>query len=100
MSALDRLYLADQMPTMFIWGSDDPVIPVAHGRNAHQVVAHSRYVEIEGSGHWPMLDAPDKLVAELTSFLTETEPFEYDLEQVRQRLRRGPDRQITDGEPR
>ena len=91
-SALDRLYLADQMPTMFIWGSDDPVIPVDHGRRAHEVVPNSFYVEIAGSGHWPMLDAPNRIVHELVSFLEETEPFEYDLEQVRKRLQRGPRR--------
>ena len=34
-SALDRLYLADQMPILIIWGNDDPIIPVEHGRNAH-----------------------------------------------------------------
>jgi pimeloyl-ACP methyl ester carboxylesterase len=90
-SALDRLYLADQMPTMFVWGSDDPIIPVAHGRNAHRVVPNSRYVELEGSGHWPMLDAPDRIVSELQSFVEETEPFEWSLESVRERLQRGPE---------
>ena len=89
-SALDRLYLADQLPTLFIWGDNDPVIPVEHGRNAHRIVAHSRYVEIEGSGHWPMLDAPDRIVQELTEFMEETEPFQWSLETVRERLRRGP----------
>jgi pimeloyl-ACP methyl ester carboxylesterase len=89
-SALDRLYLADQLPTMFIWGSNDPVIPVEHGRNAHRIVEHSRYVEIEGSGHWPMLDAPDRIVRELTEFIEETKPFQWSLETVRERLRRGP----------
>ncbi|MGA9635965.1 MAG: alpha/beta hydrolase [Solirubrobacterales bacterium] len=90
-SALDRLYLADQLPTMIMWGSDDPVIPVEHGRNAHRVVAHSRYVEIEGCGHWPMLDDPERVLGELTSFIEETEPFEWSLKAVRERLRRGPD---------
>jgi pimeloyl-ACP methyl ester carboxylesterase len=89
-SALDRLYLADQMPTLIVWGDADPVIPVEHGRNAHRIVEHSRYVEFEGSGHWPMLDAPNRLVDELTSFIEETEPFEWSLERVRERLRRGP----------
>src|SRR3954464_7326389 len=89
-SALDRLYLADQMPTMFVWGTDDPIIPVEHGRNAHRVVPNSRYLEIEGSGHWPMLDAPGRLVNELQSFIEETEPFEWSLESVQERLRRGP----------
>jgi pimeloyl-ACP methyl ester carboxylesterase len=90
-SALDRLYLADQLPTLIVWGSDDPVIPVEHGRNAHRIVAQSRYVEIERSGHWPMLDAPDRIVRELTAFIEETEPFQWSLELVRDRLRRGPD---------
>jgi pimeloyl-ACP methyl ester carboxylesterase len=90
-SALDRLYLADQLPTLIVWGSNDPVIPVEHGRNAHRIVAHSRCIEIEGSGHWPMLDAPDRIVRELGAFMDETEPFEWSLELVRDRLRRGPD---------
>jgi pimeloyl-ACP methyl ester carboxylesterase len=90
-SALDRLYLADQVPTLIVWGDSDPVIPVEHGRNAHRVVPNSRYVEIDGSGHWPMLDAPDRIVRELTDFMEETEPFEWSLEKVRDRLRRGPD---------
>jgi pimeloyl-ACP methyl ester carboxylesterase len=91
-SALDRLYLADQMATLIVWGTDDPVIPVEHGRHAHEIVPASRYVEIGGSGHWPMLDAPDRIVRELTAFVEETEPFEYSLESVRDRLRRGPQR--------
>src|SRR3954471_15264613 len=90
-SAVDRLYLADQMPTLIVWGGSDPVIPVEHGRNAHRIVEHSRYVELEGSGHWPMLDAPNRVVEELTSFIEENEPFEWSMEKVRDRLRRGPD---------
>jgi pimeloyl-ACP methyl ester carboxylesterase len=90
-SALDRLYLADQLPTLIVWGDADPVVPVEHGRSAHRIVAHSRYVEIEGSGHWPMLDAPDRIVRELTEFMEETEPFEWSLQKVRERLQRGPE---------
>ena len=56
------------------------MIPVEHGRNAHRIVAHSRYVEIEGSGHWPMLDASNRVVGELTSFIEKTEPFQWSLE--------------------
>jgi pimeloyl-ACP methyl ester carboxylesterase len=90
-SALDRLYLADQLPTLIVWGSNDPVIPVEHGRNAHRILAQGRYVEIEGSGHWPMLDAPDRIVRELAAFIEETEPFEWSIESVRERLKRGPE---------
>ena len=38
-----------------------------------------------------MLDAPDRIVRELTDFIEETEPFECSLESVRERLRRGPE---------
>jgi pimeloyl-ACP methyl ester carboxylesterase len=89
-SALDRLYLADQVPTLLMWGTDDPVIPVEHGRNAHKIISHSRYVELEGSGHWPMLDSPTRFTEALTDFIEGTEPFEYSEERVRERLKRGP----------
>ncbi len=90
-SALDRLYLADQIPTLLMWGTEDPVIPAAHGRAAHRIVPNSRLVEIEGSGHWPMLDSPTRFVDELSDFIEGTEPFEYSQESVRERLKRGPD---------
>jgi hypothetical protein len=37
-----------------------------------------------------MLDAPDRIVCELTDFMDGTEPFEWSLESVRERMRRGP----------
>jgi pimeloyl-ACP methyl ester carboxylesterase len=89
-SALDRLYLADQIPTLIMWGDEDPIIPVEHGREAHKIISHSRYVEIPGSGHWPMLDAPERFIEALTTFIDETEPFDYSRDSVRERLVRGP----------
>jgi hypothetical protein len=38
-----------------------------------------------------MLDSPNRVIDELTNFMEETEPFEWSLEKVRDRLRRGPD---------
>jgi hypothetical protein len=35
-------------------------------------------------------------VRELTSFIEDTEPFQWSLERVRDRLRRGPDGPATD----
>ena len=89
-SATDRLYLAEQMPTMIIWGDQDPVIPVQHGRDAHELIPNSRYLELPGAGHWPMLDEPERLARELTDFIKTTEPYEFSVEAVRETMRRGP----------
>ena len=89
-SALDRLYLAADMPTLIVWGDRDGIIPVEHGRNAKTVIPGSRLVEIPGAGHWPMLDQPELFSDELTAFIDSTEPFEFDIEWMRERLRQGP----------
>jgi pimeloyl-ACP methyl ester carboxylesterase len=89
-SALDRLYLAEKMPLMVIWGDSDPIIPVEHGRNVRDVVPSARYVELEGIGHWPMIDEPYRVARALEDFIAETEPYEWNLDEMREQLRRGP----------
>ena len=39
---LDRCYLTQGMPTMLIWGDEDPIIPVEHAYNAHAAIPGSR----------------------------------------------------------
>jgi pimeloyl-ACP methyl ester carboxylesterase len=89
-SALDRLYLAERMPVLIIWGARDPIIPVEHGRAAHAEVPHSRLVEIPDARHWPQLDQPRLVCRELCDFIATTEPFEFDLDLMREQLRSGP----------
>jgi pimeloyl-ACP methyl ester carboxylesterase len=89
-SAVDRLYLAEQMPLLVIWGRDDPIIPVEHGRYAHALVPDSELVELDGAGHFPMLDDPDRVADELLEFIASTEPYEWDMERMREALRSGP----------
>jgi pimeloyl-ACP methyl ester carboxylesterase len=89
-SAMDRIYLAEELPTMIVWGDRDPVIPIGHGRRAHEAIPGSRLVEIPGAGHWPQLDEPDLFCDALDEFVEDTEPFEFDLEWMREQLRSGP----------
>jgi len=89
-SATDRLYLAERLPTLLIWGTDDPIIPIDHARAAQARIPESRLVEIAGAGHWPQLDDPDRFVAALSEFVETTEPHEFDLDWMREMLRRGP----------
>ena len=61
-----------------------------HGRAARKRIPGSRLVEFPGAGHWPQLDDPDRFVAELSDFVESTEPYEFDLEHMREMLGRGP----------
>ena len=40
--ASDRLYLAQAIPFLIVWGERDPIIPVEHARAAHRLVPGSR----------------------------------------------------------
>ena len=45
-------------PTLVVWGERDPIIPVAHGREAHAAMPGSRLEVFAGAGHFPYLDDP------------------------------------------
>ena len=77
-AALDRLYLAEALPTLIVWGARDPIIPVEHGRAAHAQLPGSRLEVFPDTGHVPMLESPGRFVAVLQRFLDETEPAEFD----------------------
>jgi pimeloyl-ACP methyl ester carboxylesterase len=85
--AADRLYLAEGMPVLIIWGARDPIIPVQHAENAHEAIPGSRLEIFKGVGHLPQLDAPGHFIAVLERFMSETEPSRFDVKQWRGRLR-------------
>jgi pimeloyl-ACP methyl ester carboxylesterase len=86
-SALDRLYLAEEIPTLIVWGDRDTIIPVSHAYSAHAAIPGSRLEIIEGSGHFPHVESPDRFVAVLEDFLRTTEPANVDTEALRHLLR-------------
>jgi pimeloyl-ACP methyl ester carboxylesterase len=90
-SALDRLYLAADIPLLIVWGDRDPIIPVDHGRRAHEAVAGSEMLEIEGAGHFPQLDDPAGFVAAVNRFIATREPWRYDPTRVRELMLAGAD---------
>jgi len=73
-SALSRLYRAAQLPTLIVWGAQDPFIPVSHARTAHEAIPGSRLVIFEGVGHYPHCEAPERFVEVLVDFIASTEP--------------------------
>ena len=83
----DRLYLADGMPVLIIWGARDPIIPVQHGEKAHQSIPGSRLEVFDDVGHLPQLEAPARFIAVLERFIAEHEPAQFDSNEWRGRLR-------------
>src|SRR3954454_11328404 len=51
-SANDRLYLLEGMPTLIAWGDRDRTIPIEHGLAAHRAVPASRFVTIPDAAHF------------------------------------------------
>lgn len=77
-SATDRLYLLESMPTMIVWGEKDNTIPLRHGREAHEAIPHSRFSTLPGVAHFPHLEDPKALAGVLREFLADTEPCAMD----------------------
>ncbi len=70
----DRLYLAEAVPVLILWGARDPIIPAHHGEDAHRQLPGSRLEIFDDVGHLPQLEAPLHFVTTLESFLAETKP--------------------------
>jgi pimeloyl-ACP methyl ester carboxylesterase len=93
-SATDRLYLAELLPSMIIWGDHDPLIPVDHAYSAHSALPNNRLEIFEGAGHFPQLHDPVRFAYTLIDFIETTEPtrLEFDdasFERLRKLLLRG-----------
>ncbi len=91
-SAIDRLYLAREVPTLIVWGDRDPLIPVAHGRRAHRAIKGSVLKVYRDVGHFPHFDEPERFVDDLVDFIDSTAPAR------KPTGRRQPARPATNGE--
>jgi pimeloyl-ACP methyl ester carboxylesterase len=88
-SGSDRLYLAESLPTLLVWGERDPIIPAAHGIAAHEAMPGSLIEIFAGGGHFPHLDDPVRFVELMRDFVAGTEPAVLDPESLRDRIRAG-----------
>jgi len=73
-SATDRLYLLDGMPTLIVWGERDQTIPLAHGLAAHRAAPGSHFQTLPRAAHFPHLEDSAGLADALGEFLQSTEP--------------------------
>lgn len=73
-SAVEKLYLAADVPTLLVWGSRDPIIPLAHGQAAHARMPGSRLEVLAGAGHYPHRHDPAWFARVLLDFVASTKP--------------------------
>ncbi len=73
-SATDRLYLLETMPTLIVWGERDHTIPLSHGRRAHEAIPHSFFRTLPAAAHFPHLEDPEGLARVLREFIQQTRP--------------------------
>lgn len=88
-SAADRLYLTAQVPTLILWGAEDPIIPVSHGESAAELMPGSRLVIIDGVGHYPHCESPARFIDVLSDFMASTHPASLSAAHWRELLRAG-----------
>jgi len=82
--ATDRLYLAQEVPSLLMWGDKDRMIPADHGRAAQKLMPGSRFELFRGAGHFPHRSDPRRFAELLQEFIATTEPADIDMEQVRE----------------
>lgn len=78
------VYLAEALPSLIIWGENDPIIPSHHGEIAHQAMPASRLELIDGAGHFPQMSDPIRVARLLADFVDETEASEIEAEDMRE----------------
>jgi pimeloyl-ACP methyl ester carboxylesterase len=64
----ERLYRAS-MPSVVVWGSDDHMVPVAHGRVYAEGLGSGSLALIAGAGHAAHLERPDDVLARVMPLL-------------------------------
>ena len=57
------------LPTNFLWGAEDPIVGGDVAKVHHAETANSKLTVLEGVGHYPMLEAPDRWSSELLKLL-------------------------------
>jgi pimeloyl-ACP methyl ester carboxylesterase len=68
-SALSRLRLRSEVPTLVIWGERDQIIPVEHGYEVRAARPNSRLEVLAGLGHFPHVESPTEVASAIKEFI-------------------------------
>ncbi len=56
-------------PTLVLWGANDPLIPADTGRELTNALRDGRFEIVEGAGHSPMWERPERFTALVRQFV-------------------------------
>ena len=73
-SALNRLKLREDLPTLAIWGEQDAIIPVAHAYSALEARPDCRLEVLPEVGHFAQVEAPAEVIDLIDDFISTTVP--------------------------
>ena len=59
-----------EMPTLVLWGSEDPLLPAESGQRFAEAIPDGTFVAIPKCGHTPMEEMPAAFVAAIEPFLS------------------------------
>jgi pimeloyl-ACP methyl ester carboxylesterase len=58
------------VPTLILWGADDPFAPIAGAHRLQREIPHAKLVIVEGAGHFVYADEPQRCARQVAEFLT------------------------------
>ena len=58
-------------PALVVWGRHDPYLPVSLAERQREAFPRARVEVLDGSGHWPFADAPERVAGLVVPFLRE-----------------------------
>jgi pimeloyl-ACP methyl ester carboxylesterase len=71
-SALNRLNLREDLPTLAIWGEQDTIIPVDHAYSALEARPDCRLEVLPDVGHFAQVEAPTEVADLIDDFISTT----------------------------
>jgi len=69
LAAYDGALAALGVPTLLLWGEDDPFAPVAGAHRFAREIPHARLEVVPGTGHFVVEDAPEEYAGRVAGFL-------------------------------
>lgn len=59
-----------RLPTLIVWGKEDPIIPLSAAEVYHNSIKGSQLAVMDQSGHQPEIERPDEFVALVRKFMS------------------------------